>query len=121
MDFGALPPEIISARMYSGPGSAPMLAAAAAWDLLSATAARATLVGKLSMPQCWTTAAQVANPAGVTFAGGGWTSAVPTAPEAVPAAMPGIPGMPATAAHGLGHGPRYGFRVTVRPRPPAAA
>jgi len=32
MDFGALPPEINSARMYFGPGSAPMLAAAAAWE-----------------------------------------------------------------------------------------
>ena len=36
MDFGALPPEINSARMYSGPGSAPMLAAAAAWAGLAA-------------------------------------------------------------------------------------
>jgi PPE-repeat protein len=36
MDFGALPPEINSARMYAGPGSAPMLAAASAWDQLSA-------------------------------------------------------------------------------------
>jgi PPE-repeat protein len=35
MDFGALPPEINSGRMYSGPGSAPMLAAAAGWDELS--------------------------------------------------------------------------------------
>ena len=32
MDFGAFPPEINSARIYFGPGSAPMLAAAAAWD-----------------------------------------------------------------------------------------
>ncbi|QNI07760.1 PPE family protein [Mycobacterium kubicae] len=32
MDFGALPPEINSARMYFGPGSPPMLAAAAVWD-----------------------------------------------------------------------------------------
>ncbi|WP_230872177.1 PPE family protein, partial [Mycobacterium canetti] len=31
-DFGALPPEINSGRMYCGPGSGPMLAAAAAWD-----------------------------------------------------------------------------------------
>ena len=36
MDLGALPPEINSARMYAGPGSAPTLAAAAAWDELAA-------------------------------------------------------------------------------------
>ena len=36
MDFAALPPEINSGRMYAGPGSGPMLAAAAAWDGLAA-------------------------------------------------------------------------------------
>ena len=36
MDFGALPPEINSGRMYSGAGCGPMLAAAAAWDGLAA-------------------------------------------------------------------------------------
>ncbi|CDM76748.1 PPE family protein [Mycobacterium marinum] len=36
MDFAALPPEINSIRMYSGPGSAPMLAAVTAWDGLAA-------------------------------------------------------------------------------------
>jgi PPE-repeat protein len=36
MDFAAMPPEVNSARIYSGPGSAPMLAAAAAWDSLAA-------------------------------------------------------------------------------------
>ncbi|OBK29729.1 hypothetical protein A5634_17870 [Mycobacterium asiaticum] len=36
MDFGALPPEVNSLRMYSGPGSAPLLAAVAAWDQLAA-------------------------------------------------------------------------------------
>ena len=36
MDYGSLPPEINSARMYSGAGSGPMLAAAAAWNLLAA-------------------------------------------------------------------------------------
>jgi PPE-repeat protein len=35
LDFGALPPEINSGRMYVGPGSGPMLAAAAAWDELA--------------------------------------------------------------------------------------
>jgi PPE-repeat protein len=35
MDFAFLPPEINSGRMYTGPGAAPMLDAAAAWDDLS--------------------------------------------------------------------------------------
>jgi hypothetical protein len=35
MDFGALPPEINSVRIYAGPGSGPLLAAAAAWDGLA--------------------------------------------------------------------------------------
>ncbi|MCA2323298.1 PPE domain-containing protein, partial [Mycobacterium intracellulare] len=35
MDFGALPPEFNSARMYSGPGSASMMAAAWAWNMLA--------------------------------------------------------------------------------------
>ena len=36
LDFGALPPEVNSARMYAGAGSGPMLAASAAWDALAA-------------------------------------------------------------------------------------
>ncbi|OBJ71906.1 PPE family protein [Mycobacterium sp. 1274756.6] len=35
-DFGALPPEINATRIYAGPGAAPMLAAAAAWQGLAA-------------------------------------------------------------------------------------
>src|SRR5271166_188552 len=36
MDFGILPPEVNSGRMYAGPGSGSMLAAAAGWDGLAA-------------------------------------------------------------------------------------
>ncbi|MBS4730721.1 PPE family protein [Mycobacterium sp. SM1] len=35
MDFAMLPPEINSGRMYSGPGSSPMMAAASAWEDLA--------------------------------------------------------------------------------------
>jgi PPE-repeat protein len=35
MFYAAFPPEINSGRIYSGPGSGPMLAAAAAWDGLA--------------------------------------------------------------------------------------
>jgi len=36
MDFGALPPEVNSARMYLGPGPATLLAASAGWESLGA-------------------------------------------------------------------------------------
>ncbi len=54
MDFGTLPPEINSARMYSGPGSGPMLAAAAAWQKLGeevnalASAYRSVIAGLIT-------------------------------------------------------------------------
>ncbi|BBX38994.1 PPE family protein [Mycobacterium simiae] len=35
-DFAALPPEIISTQIYSGPGAGPLLAAATAWEALAA-------------------------------------------------------------------------------------
>jgi PPE-repeat protein len=53
VDFGALPPEINSARMYAGAGAAPLLAAAAAWngiaaELSTAASSFASVITRLS-------------------------------------------------------------------------
>jgi PPE-repeat protein len=70
MDFGALPPEINSGRMYSGPGSAPMMAAASAWDglaaeLSSAAAGYASVITELTSAP-WLGPASAAMVASVT-------------------------------------------------------
>ncbi|GFG70390.1 hypothetical protein AWC24_01770 [Mycolicibacter senuensis] len=58
MDFGALPPEINSARMYSGAGSAPLLAAATAWsavgnELYSAAELYQSLISQIVEVSWW--------------------------------------------------------------------
>jgi PPE-repeat protein len=52
-DFAALPPEINSGRIYAGPGSAPLIAAATAWDALASelqttAASYASTIGELT-------------------------------------------------------------------------
>ncbi|MBS9533827.1 PPE family protein [Mycobacterium sp. M1] len=37
VNFAGLPPEVVSGRLYAGSGSAPLVAAASAWDRLAAT------------------------------------------------------------------------------------
>jgi PPE-repeat protein len=53
MDFGIYPPEMNSGRMYTGPGSGPMLAAAQAWgsladELYTAASAYQSVVSELT-------------------------------------------------------------------------
>lgn len=53
VDYGLLPPEINSGRMYTGAGSGPMLAAAAAWnglaaDLQAAAAGHRSVISELT-------------------------------------------------------------------------
>jgi PPE-repeat protein len=53
MDFGIYPPEINSGRMYTGPGSGPMMAAAQAWgsladELYTAASAYQSVVSELA-------------------------------------------------------------------------
>ncbi|MGO9154407.1 PPE family protein [Mycobacterium sp.] len=63
MDFGALPPEVNSGRMYAGAGSGPLVVAASAWDGLAAaliSAARAYQVAIVELTGAqWLGAASV--------------------------------------------------------------
>ncbi|WP_409434552.1 PPE family protein [Mycobacterium sp. SMC-14] len=63
-DFGALPPEIVSAWMYSGAGSGPLMSAASAWGSLAAelesSAMSAQLVLSELVGEDWTGPASAA-------------------------------------------------------------
>jgi PPE-repeat protein len=128
-DINSLQPSVDSAPGGAGvtglitPQPPAPLPAAVPNVGVSVNTSGSTLVGRLSVPPAWTAAAQVANHSGVTYAGGGWTNAVgPTGggTEAGAAGMPGMPGAASSRSGGFGHGPRYGMRLTVIPRPPSA-
>jgi len=82
MDFGALPPEVNSARMYAGAGAGPMMAAAAAWSALA---------GELS------TAAAGYESVVTELTGEQWMG--PASASAAAAAHPFIAWLTTTAAH----------------------
>lgn len=50
MDFGALPPEINSTRMYAGAGAAPLMAAGATWNGLAVPWFRMPQAGSPAKP-----------------------------------------------------------------------
>jgi PPE-repeat protein len=94
LDFGALPPEINSARMYAGPGPGSMLTAAAAWqsladELNSAAASYGSVVSTLTSGP-WTGPSAVSMAAAVapyvTWLGATGEQADQTAAQATAAA-----------------------------------
>lgn len=77
-DFGLLPPEINSARMYMGPGAGSMLAAANAWDglaavLNSAAVSYGTVIAGLAVESWFGPASASMAAAAAPYAG--WLSA----------------------------------------------
>ncbi len=94
LDFGALPPEINSTRMYAGPGPGSMLTAAAAWqsladELNSAAASYGSVVSSLtSGPWTGPSAASMAAAVApyVTWLGATGEQAEQTAAQATAAA-----------------------------------
>jgi PPE-repeat protein len=79
-DFGALPPEINSGKIYTGPGSAPLLAASTAWNALAS--------------ELQTTAAGYAS--SISELGSSWTG--PSSTAAASAAAPFTSWLSTTAA-----------------------
>ncbi|MGE2814384.1 PPE family protein [Mycobacterium heidelbergense] len=99
--------------------AAPQVGGGAGLGNVTATLSRAGTIGPMSVTASWSAPAtsQIARlePAGFTT--------IPGTEEAVASGYPGYPGMPAgNVARGAGVGapPRYGVRLTVMPRPPAA-
>jgi PPE-repeat protein len=99
--------------------AAPQLGGGAGLGNVTATLARAGTIGPMSVPASWSapSSSRVAalEPAGLTT--------LPGTDEAVASGYPGYPGMPGGAvsrATGVAVPPRYGVRLTVMPRPPAA-
>ncbi len=107
------------AAIAAAPQLASSLGAGGGLGDVTATLARADTIGRMSVPASWTV-----QPEGAVRALSG--SGIPTLEEtgelARPgSAMAGLPGVPGgTASRATGVVPRYGARVTVMPRPPAA-
>ncbi len=85
---------------------------------VSATFAHAGTIGPMSVPASWsapsTSSVAALEPAGMTT--------LPGTEEAAASGYPGYPGMPGAVqrSFGVGAPPRYGTRLTVMARPPAA-
>jgi PPE-repeat protein len=110
-----LAPFLASAQQSVGAPSASGLGGLP--NAVTASLARANSIGPMSVPASWsapsTSHVAALQPAGLTT--------LPGTDEAAGSGYPGYPGMPAgTVARASGVLPRYGTRLTVMPRPPAA-
>lgn len=106
MDFGFYPPEVNSGRMYSGPGSGPMLAAAQAWmaladELYTAAGGYQSTVSELTQDWSGPSSATM-SAAAATFVE--WLSATAAQAE-----------QSATQAHAAAAGYETAFAMTVPP------
>lgn len=119
-NLGVLPKvAAVPAALAPALTAAPPLSGAAGLGNITATLARADNIGPMSMPASWSapSSSQVAawRPTAMTT--------LPGTDEALASGYPGYPGMPgggASRSTGAGVPPRYGVRLTVMPRPPAA-
>jgi PPE-repeat protein len=94
------------------PSFPPAVVAPAATGVLG----KAELVGRLSVPQAWAGVTPATSPAVVSLAGLG----TPVAAEPAANTMGGLPVMGASGRGGIQFAsPRYGFKPTVVPHPPA--
>lgn len=119
------PAETAAAGATGGLGEAlsaslsPLIAAVRSTGssgVVAAGLSKAKGIGQLSVPPSW--AASASAPVKALPVGG--FTILPGA-EPVEAGMPGVPGLPAGSNRGAnGVVPRYGRRLTVMPRPPAA-
>jgi PPE-repeat protein len=107
MDFGIYPPEINSSRMYTGPGSGPMLAAAQAWgsladELYTAASAYQSVVSELTSGAWSGPSSTAMSSAGATYVE--WLSATAAQAERT-----------ATQAQAAAAGYEAAFAMTVPP------
>ncbi|BBZ48982.1 PPE family protein [Mycobacterium heidelbergense] len=119
-NLGVLP-KLAAAPATAAPAltAAPPFGGGAGLGTVTATLARGGTIGPMSVPAGWSAPATshvaALQPAGLTT--------LPGTEEAVASGYPGYPGMPAESVSrgsGVGVPPRYGVRLTVMPRPPAA-
>jgi PPE-repeat protein len=112
MDFGIYPPEINSGRMYTGPGSGPMMAAAQAWgsladELYTAASTYQSVVSELTSGAWSGPSSTAMSSAGATYVE--WLSATAAHAEET-----------ATQARAAAAGYEAAFAMTVPPAEIAA-